>query len=173
VASASEAFAERGVDASLEDIARNAGVGSATLHRHFPTREALIASVYRREIEDLCADAAALLDHYPADEALAEWMRRVVRYVLAKRGMAAALEAVVCGSEEFHDVRDILCSAVTGLMEPAVERGLIRPDVDPGEILRALGGFCLFDDQPDARKQAVRLVELVVDGLRYGARPGR
>jgi AcrR family transcriptional regulator len=173
VASASEAFAERGVDASLEDIARNAGVGSATLHRHFPTREALIASVYRREIEDLCADAADLLDEYPADEALTEWMRRVVNYVLARRGMAAALKAVVCGSEEFHDIRATLYSAITSLVEPAVAQDLIRRDADPTEILRALGAFCLFDDQPDAQTQAVRLVELLVDGLRYGARAGR
>jgi AcrR family transcriptional regulator len=172
LASASKAFAERGVDASLEDIAQHAGVGSATLHRHFPTREALIANVYRGEVEALCTDVADLLDRYPADEALAEWMRRVVNYVMAKRGMAAALKAAICGSAEFNDIRDTIYAAVTRLVEPAIKQGLIRRDAAAGEILRALGGFCLFDDQPDAQTQAVRLVELVVDGLRYGARPG-
>jgi AcrR family transcriptional regulator len=170
VASASRAFAALGVEASLEDIARDAGVGSATLHRHFPTRESLIASVYHGDVEELCADVDDLLARHPADEALAEWMSRVVDYTIARRGMAAALKAAACDSAEFQDIRATIGSAITRLMAPAVEHELIRVDVAPGEILRALGGFCLFDDQPDARTYAVRLVRLLVDGLRHGAR---
>jgi len=167
LASAARAFAERGPDASLEDIARDAGVGSATLHRHFPARDMLIAAVYRRQIEDLCASADHLLARHPADEALAEWLRRFVSYVLARRGMAVAIKAAACETRELGDIRTTLRSAVTRLAAPAITQGLIRPDITTGDILRALGAVCLFDDPPAA--QAIRLIDLFTDGLRYGA----
>ena len=169
VASAARAFAERGPNASLEDIARDAGVGSATLHRHYPTRDALIAAVYRRQIEDLCASAGDLLACHPADEALAEWLRRFVSYVLARPGMATAIKAAACQMREFGDIRATLHSAVTRLAAPAITRGLIRPDITTSDILRALAAVCLFDDQPAAHAHAVRLINLFTDGLRYGA----
>lgn len=169
VASAARAFAERGPNASLEEIARDAGVGSATLHRHYPTRDALIAAVYRRQIEDLCASAGDLLACHPADEALAEWLRRFVSYVLARPGMATAIKAAACETRELGDIRATLHSAVARLAAPAITRGLIRPDITTSDILRALAAVCLFDDQPAAQAQAVRLINLFTDGLRYGS----
>lgn len=169
VASAERAFAERGPAASLEDIARDAGVGSATLHRHFPTRDILIAAVYRRQIEDLCASADGLLASHPADEAMAEWLRRFVRHVLASRGMATAVKAAACQARELDDVRIALRSAVTRLAAPAIMQGLIRPDITADDILRALAAVCLFDDQPAACAHAIRLIEVFTDGLRHGA----
>lgn len=169
LASAARAFAERGPGASLEDIARDAGVGSATLHRHYPTRDTLIAAVYRRQIEDLCASADHLLACHPADEALAEWLRRFVSHVLARPGMATALKAVACQTRELGDIRATLRSAATRLAAPAITQGLIRPDVTTDDILRALAAVCLFDDQPAAHAQAIRLIDLFADGLRYGA----
>ena len=169
VASAARAFAERGPSASLEDIARDAGVGSATLHRHYPSRDTLIAAVYRRQIEDLCASADDLLACHPADEALAQWMRAVVSHVLVRRGMAAALKAAACETRELGDIRATLRAAVTRLAAPAITRSLIRADTTADDILRALAAVCLFDGQPAARAQAIRLIDLFTDGLRYGA----
>lgn len=167
--SAERAFAERGPGASLEDIARDAGVGSATLHRHFPTRDVLIAAVYRRQIEDLCASASDLLARHPADEALAEWLRLFVSHVLARPGMATAIKAAACQTQRLGDIRAILHSAVIRLAAPAIMQGLIRPDITTDDILRALAAVCLFDDQPAAHTQAIRLIDLFTDGLRYGA----
>lgn len=169
MASAERALAERGPSASLEDIARDAGVGSATLHRHFPTPDILIAAVYRRQIEDLCASADGLLTGHPADEALAEWLRRFVRHALASRGMATAIKAAACQARELDDVRIALRSAVTRLAMPAIMQGLIRPDITADDILRALAAVCLFDDRPAACAQAIRLIDLFTDGLRHGA----
>jgi AcrR family transcriptional regulator len=169
IASAAHAFAERGPAASLEDIARDAGVGSATLHRHYPTRETLIAAVYRGQIEDLCTSADDLLACHPADEALAEWLRRFVSHVLARPGMATAIKAAACQTQELSDIRAALRSAATRLAAPAIVRGLIRPDITTDDILRALAAICLFDDQPAALPQALRLIDLFTDGLRYGA----
>lgn len=169
VASAERALAERGPNASLEDIARDAGVGSATLHRHYPTRDALIAAVYRRQIEDLCASADDLLACHPADMALAEWARRFVSSVLARPGMANAIKAAACERRDLSDISATLRSTVTRLAVPAIARRLIRPDITTDDILRALGAVCLFDDQPAAHAAAIRLIDLFTDGLRYGA----
>jgi AcrR family transcriptional regulator len=169
LASAEQAFARRGPGASLEDIARDAGVGSATLHRHFPTRDVLIAAVYRGQIDDLCASTSGLLAGHPADDALAEWLRRFVSHVLARPGMASAIKAAACQTHQLGDIRAELRSAVTRLAAPAIMQGLIRPDITADDILRALAAVCLFDDQPAAQAQAVRLIDLFTDGLRYGA----
>ena len=88
---AASVFAERGIDASLEEIARRAGVGIGTLYRHFPTREHLVEVVYRREVEALCAAAGELAARHPSDVALEEWMRRFVDYIATKRGLATSL----------------------------------------------------------------------------------
>jgi AcrR family transcriptional regulator len=89
---ASDAFAERGVDASLEDIAKRAGVGIGTLYRHFPTRDALVEGVYRHNVELLCAGADELRATEAPDEALAQWMQRFVAYVASKKGLATYLK---------------------------------------------------------------------------------
>jgi AcrR family transcriptional regulator len=163
-------FAERGVEAPLEEIARQAGVGIGTLYRHFPTRDALIADVYRREVDLLCGGVDELLATLPADEALAQWMRRFVGYVATKRGLAVALKAMVNdNSELFAQSRVHINESMARLVHAAVEAGLVRTDADPEDVLRGMSGFCLFSEQAGWQEQAQRLVTLLVDGLRFGA----
>jgi AcrR family transcriptional regulator len=167
---AADIFATQGVDVSLEEIARRAGVGIGTLYRHFPTREALIADVYRREVEQLCGGVDDLLAAMTPAQALEEWMRRFVSYVATKRGMAAALKSVVAAdSEIFTKSRAQINEAMARLVYGAAEAGTIRSDANPEDVLRAMSGFCLISDQPGWQEQALRLVSLLVDGLRYGA----
>jgi AcrR family transcriptional regulator len=162
-------FAERGVEAPLEEIARQAGVGIGTLYRHFPTRDALIADVYRREVDLLCGGVDELLATLPADEALAEWMRRFVGYVATKRGLAVALKSMVDdNSELFAQSRVHINESMARLVHAAVEAGLVRTDADPEDVLRGMSGFCLFSEQAGWQEQAQRLVTLLVDGLRFG-----
>lgn len=163
-------FAERGVDASLEEVARRAGVGIGTLYRHFPSREALIADVYRREVDLLCGGVDELLATRPADEALAEWMRRFVGYVATKRGLAVALKSMVNdNSDLFAQSRANINESMARLVNAAVEAGLVRADADPEDVLRGMSGFCLVSDQAGWQEQAQRLVALLVDGLRFRA----
>lgn len=166
---AAQMFADRGAEAPLEEIARGAGVGIGTLYRHFPTREALIAAVYRREVEILCAGADELLATRPADEALQEWMERFVRYVGLKKGLAMTLKAA--GGEGNSDLfaysHGLIRDTIARLADAGVLAGVIRPGVDSTDLLRALGGFCSGTDQPGWAETAVRLVGLLVDGLRY------
>ena len=167
------AFSERGVEVSLEDVARRAGVGIGTLYRHFPTRDALIEAVYRREVELMCDAADDLLRRLPADEALAEWMHRFVRYVATKRGLSTALKAMVgLDSELFKYTHRRINGAVETVVSAAVRDGTIRADVEPADLLRGLSGICLAAD-PDLDGIATRLVGLLMDGLRFGARRPR
>src|SRR5450631_751256 len=162
-------FAERGVEAPLEDIARRACVGIGTLYRHFPTRDALIADVYRREVDLLCGGVDELLATLPADEALAEWMRRFVGYVATKRGLAVALKSMVNdNSDLFAQSRAHINESMARLVHAAVEARLVRADADPEDVLQAMSGFCMFRQQTGWQEQAHRLVNLLVDGLRFG-----
>jgi AcrR family transcriptional regulator len=168
---AGRAFAERGVDTSLEEIAKQAGVGIGTLYRHFPTRHALIEAVYRQEVEVLCGGVDELLATLPADQALDEWMQRFIGYVAIKRGLMSALKEVVAAdSEVFARSRAQMNEAVAKLVGAAVAAGAIRADAEPADLLRGLSGFCMFGDQEDGwQGRALRLSRLLVDGLRYGA----
>jgi AcrR family transcriptional regulator len=171
---AAELFGEQGVEAPLEEIARRAGVGIGTLYRHFPTRDALIAAVYRREVDLLCADVDELLDELPPDEALRAWMRRFVAYVTTKKGMAAALKAAVgADSELFVHSRQNITAAIGALVKACVADGSAPESTNPDDLMRAMSGFCLVSDQPGWQDQAIRLVDLLVDGLRYGAAAAR
>lgn len=171
---AAAAYAEKGVDASLEDIARRAGVGIGTLYRHFPTRDALNEAVYRREVEVLCDGVDDLLaEHAPVD-ALALWMRGFAGYVAKKRGMAMALKSALGPDTTlFTESHRRITAALATLLEQAVESGAIRNDVEPADLLRAMGGICMATDTPDWSERTAGLVDLLVDGLRYGAPRGR
>ncbi|HZT64579.1 MAG TPA: TetR/AcrR family transcriptional regulator [Acidimicrobiales bacterium] len=170
---ASEAFARDGVDASLEGIAKAAGVGVGTLYRHFPNRDALMEAVYRRNVDVLVGEADDLLANKPPAEALAEWMQRFVAYVATKRGLAVHLKTVMAAdSELFTYSQERLNGTVRRLVAAAVESGEIRADVDPGDVLRALSGVCLISDLPGWQDQARRISGLLMDGLRYGAGAG-
>jgi AcrR family transcriptional regulator len=160
-------FSTGGAEASLEAVARAAGVGIGTLYRHFPTREALFEAVYRREVQQL-ADLAERLKQEPQPiDALRQWMRSNVKFVATKKGMSAALAlAAYKNSELFSYSFDQLTRAVRALLERAVATGEIRDDISPEDLLRALVGMCYMHDQPGWQTSVLRLVDVFVDGLR-------
>jgi AcrR family transcriptional regulator len=172
LAAAAQVYDEQGVEASLEEIARRAGVGIGTLYRHFPTRDAVTEAVYRREVGLLCDGIDELLADNAPDAALAQWMRRFAGYVARKRGMAMALKRVMgADSELFTHSHQRIRDAIQTLIGAAVDAGTIRDDVAPDDLLRAMGGICMATDTPDWADRTGRLIDLLVDGLRYGA-PG-
>jgi AcrR family transcriptional regulator len=157
-------FSAGGAEASLEAVARTAGVGIGTLYRHFPTREALFEAVYRREVDHL-ADLAEQLKREPPVDALRHWMRSNVKFVATKKGMSAAL-ALAYTSELVSYSFERLTRAVGGLLERAIAAGEIRDDISPEDLLRALVGMCYLHDQPGWQASVLRLVDVFVDGLR-------
>jgi AcrR family transcriptional regulator len=164
---AREVFSAGGPDASLEAVARTAGVGIGTLYRHFPTREALFEAVYRREVQQLADLAEQLKQETPAIEALRHWMRSNVKFVATKKGMSAALAlAAYKNSKLFSYSFDRLTQAVGGLLDRAITTGEIRDDISPEDLLRALIGMCYMHDQPGWQTSVLRLVDVFVDGLR-------
>jgi AcrR family transcriptional regulator len=169
---AKSVFSAGGPDASLEAVARRAGVGIGTLYRHFPTREALFEAVYRREVEHL-ADLAQQLkaDDVAPTEALRRWLRSNVEFVATKKGMSAALALAANKSSELSAYSFArLTEAVGALLDRAIAAGEIRADISPEDVLRALVGMCYMHDQPGWQASVLRLVEVFVDGL---SRPAR
>ncbi|HEY1488288.1 MAG TPA: helix-turn-helix domain-containing protein [Micromonosporaceae bacterium] len=163
-----EAFSTDGTDATLEAIAKAAGVGIGTLYRNFPTRDALVEAVYRNELGRLCAAAPDLLADVPADRAARTWMDRYVDYMATKRGMAEALRSVIAsGGNPFAHSRDNLLEALTVLIEAGATDGTLRADVEPADVLASLMGVTLAAGEPSQREQAGRLLDLLLDGLRY------
>jgi AcrR family transcriptional regulator len=163
-------FSAGGPEASLEAVARTAGVGIGTLYRHFPTREALFEAVYRREVQELADLAERLKEEAEPVEALRQWMRSNVRFVATKKGMSAALAlAAYKNSDLFSYSFDRLTRAVGGLLDRAIAAGEIRGDIRPEDLLRALVGMCYMHDQPGWQKSVLRLVDVFIDGLRNRA----
>jgi AcrR family transcriptional regulator len=153
-------------DVTLDAIAKEAGVGIGTLYRHFPTREALVEAAYRNELARLCDAAADLLDTHAPDAAMRAWMDRFVDYMATKRGMADALRAVIAsGGNPFAESRDRLLAAITALLAAGTAAGVVRADVEPGDVLASLSGVSLASDEPAQRG---RMLDLLMDGLRYG-----
>jgi AcrR family transcriptional regulator len=164
---AKEVFGTGGPEASLEAVARRAGVGIGTLYRHFPTREALFEAVYRHEVEQL-ADLADQLKSDPAPtDALRRWMRANVELVATKKGMLAALALAAHSPTELYAYSfDRLSKAVGSLLDRAVAAGEIRADISAEDLLRTLVGMCFLYDQPGWQANVLRLVDVFVDGLR-------
>jgi AcrR family transcriptional regulator len=159
-------FSVGGPDASLEAVARRAGVGIGTLYRHFPTRDALFEAVYRREVEQLGELAEQLKSEAAPVDALRRWLRSNVEFVATKKGMSAALAVAVHGSSELYAFTlDRLTKAVGALLDRAVAAGEIRSDIGPEDLLRALAGMCYMHDQPGWQATVLRLVDVFVDGL--------
>jgi AcrR family transcriptional regulator len=160
-------FSAGGPEASLEAVAKSAGVGIGTLYRHFPTREALFEAVYRHEVQQLADLAERLTKKTPPIEALRQWMRSIVKFVATKRGMSTALAlAIATDSELVSYSSDQLTRAIGVLLEQAIAAGEIRSDVSPEDLLRAIVGMCYTYDQPGWQKNVLRLVDIFVDGLR-------
>jgi AcrR family transcriptional regulator len=167
---AADAFGAKGVECSLEDIARCACVGVGTLYRHFPTRDALVEAVYRRHVDQLIEGAEELAATKPPDEALAEFMLRFVEYVASKKGLATYLKSMVSAdSDLFTDSKRRVHETIARLIKAAAEAGTIRPGVDPDDVIHTLGGFCLMNDINANPEQGKRVATLIMDGLRYGA----
>ena len=161
-------FSAGGAEASLEAVARAAGVGIGTLYRHFPTREALFEAVYRREVQQL-ADLAEQLEgrRRSPSRRCVNGCARTCKFVATKKGMSAALAlAAYKNSELFSYSFDRLTRAVGGLLDRAIAAGEIRDDISPEDLLRALVGMCYMHDQPGWQKSVLRLVDVFVDGLR-------
>jgi AcrR family transcriptional regulator len=166
---AKAAFTDAGADVSLDEIARRAGVGIGTLYRHFPSRDAIVEAVYRREVEQLADAATRLIASLPAGEALRQWMRLFVDYVATKRVIAPALKSMVGGASELYAASGARITEAMALMvNRARAAGDIRADADPADLLRALAGFTHFNAGPDWEASARRLIDILVDGLRAG-----
>ncbi|EST36569.1 transcriptional regulator [Streptomyces roseochromogenus subsp. oscitans DS 12.976] len=164
------AFSEKGADVPIDTIAKTAGVGSATLYRHFPTREALVEAAYRNELARVCDSAPELLADFPPDRAMRLWMDRFIDYLAAKQGMADALRAAVAsGADPFAETLDKLSTAVGTLLHAGSEAGLLRSDIEPIDVGLSLSGVALIASAPAQRERAGRLLDLLLDGLRYGA----
>jgi AcrR family transcriptional regulator len=172
LAAAVELFADAGQEVPLETIAERAGVGIGTLYRHFPTRESLAEAAYRNEVQRLCDAAGELLAERSPEDALAEWMDRFVTYVAAKRSMAGMLQSVIASSDAslYTAARGQMAAAITMLIEAAERAGTIRADVEPDDVLRVMSGIWLVSDGPDWSERSRRMLELLMDGLRYGAK---
>jgi len=162
-------FGAGGPDASLEAVARTAGVGIGTLYRHFPTREALFEAVYRREVQQLADLAEQLKDKPEPLDALRQWMRSNVKFVATKKGMSEALAlAAYRNSELFSYSHERLTRAIGSLLDRAIAAGEIRSDIGAEDLLRALVGMCYTHNQPGWQKSVLRLVDVFIDGLRAG-----
>jgi len=165
-------FAAGGPQASLEAVARQAGLGPGTLYRHFPTREALFEAVYRREVEQLVELAGQLAGCPAPVAALRRWVRANVEFVATKKGMAAALALAAHGSTELSAyTSDRLTGAVRGLMDRAAAAGELRGDVGPGDLLRLLVALCYGSDVPGWQENVLRLLDVFIDGLQVVRSP--
>ncbi|WP_158813897.1 TetR/AcrR family transcriptional regulator [Methylocapsa sp. S129] len=165
--SAKAAFADLGAEVSLDEIARRAGVGIGTLYRHFPTRGAIVEAVYRREVQQLAGSATRLLASLAPGEALHEWMRLFVDYVATKKVIAPALGSIGGGASQLYASSGAqITDAMRLLVDRAGAIGAIRPDVDSNDLLRALVGFTYGVASPDWQASALRLIDILMDGLR-------
>src|SRR5215469_12368464 len=164
---AKEAFTRSGANTSLDDIARQSGVGAGTLYRHFPTRDALLEAVYRTEVEKIAAAEQELSEKLPPVEALRAWMLLFVDYIAAKQIIAPALNTLVGGpSKVYQASRSQIQGAISALVNRAIKSGDIRKDLDPVDLLRALVGVSNVASSPDWQQSARRLVDILVIGSR-------
>lgn len=171
LAAAKEEFAAQGVAVNVRAIAARAGVGTATLYRHFPARSDLVAAVLRREVDACAAAGPELAAAHGPDQALELWLQRFTRFVATKHGLASALHS---GDPAFSALPtyfdEHLGPALQTLLENAEKAGAVRRDVDPLDLLRAVANLCVAAPGSEERPRAHQMVGLLLDGLRYGAR---
>jgi AcrR family transcriptional regulator len=163
------AIAKDGPDASLDDIARDAGVGSGTLYRHFPTRVALLEAVYREEVQRLCTEGDRLIDSdTPPGEALSEWLREYVKVGAMKRGLMGPLTAALGqDSDLFATCKSMVKSTGGRLVERAQEAGAIRDDVEITDVLTLASAISHAGELTgEGSELSGRLLTVAIDGLR-------
>jgi AcrR family transcriptional regulator len=164
---AKDAFTQCGAEASLDDIAKQAGVGAGTLYRHFPSREVLIEAVYRTEVEKLAAAERTFAETMPPIEALRAWMLLFVDYIAAKKIIAPVLNTLLGGaSTVFESSYAQIWGAIRALVKRAIKTGDIRKDLDPLDLLRALIGVSHVASSPNWQQSARRLVDILITGSR-------
>ncbi|MGC1298566.1 MAG: TetR/AcrR family transcriptional regulator [Alloacidobacterium sp.] len=160
-------FTRQGANASLEEIAKQAGVGPGTLYRHFPTRDALIEGVYRNEVEKLAAAAARFAETMSPVEALRAWMLLLVDYIAAKHIIAPALNSVVGGPSRLYEgSRTMIQGAIDELVKRAKKSGDLRRELDAFDLLRALIGVSHVGSGANWQQSARRLVDILIAGSR-------
>lgn len=164
---AKNAFTRHGAGASLDDIAKQAGVGAGTLYRHFPTRDALIESVYRNEVEKLAAAARGFAAAMSPVEALRAWLLLLVDHVAAKHIIAPALNSVAGGASRlYEDSRSLVQGALDDLIKRTKKSGDLRKDVDASDLLRAVIGASYVGFGGNWQQSARRLVDILIAGSR-------
>jgi AcrR family transcriptional regulator len=161
---AHDAFAESG-DASLNTIAKRAGVGPGTLYRHFPTREALILAVYYHDMKRLVESVPEVLANNEPLDAFRAWFHRLADYVRVKHGLGQALHSAAV-QDAINETYTPVVTAVAQLIDACVAAGSMRTGLDADDVLLLMGFMWRVDAGPDGKKQAARLMELVIDGLR-------
>ena len=175
LSAARDAIARDGPDASLDDIARDAGVGSGTLYRHFPTRVALLEAVYRGEVERLCAEGDRLLDSdTEPGEALSEWLGAYVTVGAMKRGLMGPLTtALGQDSDLFASCKSMVMTTGGRLVERAQVAGAIRDDVQLSDILTLVSAISHAGELTgEGSGLSGRLLAVAIDGLRAHPEPG-
>ncbi len=164
---AKQAFTRSGANASLDDIARQSGIGPGTLYRHFATREELLEAVYRTEVEKLAEAEQKFAATLPPKEALRAWMLLFVDYIAAKQIIGPALNVLVGDPKKVFDASHAqIWEAIRALVKRAIKSGDIRKDLDPIDLLRALIGVANVATSPDWQQSARRLVDILITGSR-------
>jgi AcrR family transcriptional regulator len=164
---AHDAFA-RSSTASLNSIAKEAGVGAGTLYRHFPTREALLLAVYQHDVQRLVDAVPGLLTEHEPLVAFRVWFERLADYIRIKHGLGEALHTAAA-QDVVNQTYAPVTAAVATLLEACEAAGAVRPGLDPGDVLLLMGFLWRVGPGPDGRARADRLFDLVLDGLRHGA----
>jgi AcrR family transcriptional regulator len=164
---AKEAFTRSGANASLDDIAKEAGVGAGTLYRHFSTRDALIEAVYRTEVRKLAAAEKMFSANLPPIEALRAWMLLFVEHIATKQIIGPALNSLVGGPSKLYEgSRAQVQGAIDALVKRAIKNGDIRRDLEAFDMLRALIGVSHVASGPDWQQSGRRLVDILITGSR-------
>jgi AcrR family transcriptional regulator len=167
---ATRLFASAGPDPSMRAIASEAGVGMATLYRHFPTREALVEAVYQDQVSRLTTGARELLTQLDPPAALRGWMDLFGDWIATKNGMLDTLLAMIESGEIAHaDTRAELLGAIEHLLEAGRKSGELRTDVPADDIAATLIGIFTVAGSPEHTVMRARLLNLLMDGLRPSA----
>jgi AcrR family transcriptional regulator len=163
---AAAALADGG-DLSFNAIAKAAGVGVGTVYRHFPTPEALVLAVYRREVEHLVDVVPTLLSEHPPQGAFRVWVTdHLARYMMTKSGLAAALRTSPGSHEDvFRKAYEAMVGAMTALLAANIEAGTVRADLDPETVLTGLGGLLYLNPRDDWRARSAALADLLWRGM--------